>query len=130
MSKSFLAVVGVAVLAGSSFYVSTRVGLQTEGWHEVTVAMPRNPGYASVGQTFCTPDGSKLLVTSVRREEGKHVVDAKIQGTHRYLLGLFPLRLDHSFAMDRQSMEWTIRQACGSTAPLGRPEGREWHELN
>jgi hypothetical protein len=130
MSKSFLAVVGVAALVCTSFYVSTQVGLQTEGWHDVTVEMPRNPGYAAVGQTYFTPDGSKLLVTSVRRDHGKHIIDARIQGTHRYVVGLFPLRLDHSFAMDRPSMEWTLRQAFGSNALLGRPGGREWHVLD
>jgi len=130
MSKSFLAVIGVAALVGSGFYVSTRVGLQTEGWYDVTVEMPRNPGYASVGQTYSTPDGSKVLVTSVRREQGKHVIHARVQGTHRYALALFPVRCEHSFAMDQPSMEWTLRQACGSTAPLDRPCGREWHVLN
>jgi hypothetical protein len=129
MSRSFLAVVGVAAVACTGFYVSTQVGLQSEGWHDVTVELPRNPGYAAVGQTYSTPDGSKLLVTSVRRDHQKHVVEGRIQGTHRYVVGLFPIRIEHSFAMDRPSAEWALRQACGATAPLGRPEGRQWHVL-
>lgn len=130
MIKLILAVVGFAALAGSSIYVSTQVGLQTEGWHEVVVELPRNPGYAAVGQTYPTPDGSKVLVTAVRRENGKHLVHAKIQGTHRYALTLFPIRCEHSFAMDQPSLEWTLRQACGSPIPLDRPCGRQWHLLN
>jgi len=130
MSKSILAIVGAAALVGSSIYVSTQVGLQTEGWHEVVVELPKNPGYAAVGQTYSTPDGSKVLVTAVRRENGKHVMQAKIQGTHRYALALFPIRFEHTFAMDQPSLEWTLRQACGSSTPLGRPAGREWHVLN
>jgi hypothetical protein len=130
MSKSILAIVSAAALVGSSIYVSTQVGLQTEGWHEVVVELPKNPGYAAVGQTYSTPDGSKVLVTAVRRENGKHVMQAKIQGTHRYALALFPIRFEHTFAMDQPSLEWTLRQACGSSTPLGRPAGREWHVLN
>ena len=130
MSKSIFAVIGAAALTGSCFYVSTQVGLQTEGWHEVVVELPRNPGYAAVGQTYSTPDGSKVLVTAVRRENGKHIVEAKTQVTHRYALALFPIRFEHSFAMDQPSVEWTLHQACGSPTPLGTSSGREWHLLN
>ena len=130
MSKSILAIVGAAALAGTAIYVSTQVGLQTEGWHEVVVELPKNPGYAAVGQTYSTPDGSKVLVTAVRRENGKHLMQARIQGTHRYTLALFPIRCEHSFAMDQPSLEWTLRQTCGSPTPLARPAGREWHVLN
>ena len=131
MSKSILAIVGAAAIAGSCIYVSTQVGLQTEGWHEVVVEMPRNPGYAAVGQTYSAPDGSKVLVTAVTRDDhGKHLLHAKIQGTHRYVLALDPIRWEHSFAMDQPSLEWTLRHACGSSTPLGRPVGSEWHVLN
>ncbi len=131
MLKPILAVVGAAALVGSSIYVSTQVGLRSEGWHEVVVELPRNPDYAAVGQTYPTPDGSKVLVTAVRREHGKHLVHARIHGSHRYVLAFFPVRWEHSFAMDRASLEWTLRQACGlSPAPLGRPCGRQWHVLN
>jgi hypothetical protein len=130
MIKPILAVVGVAALACTSFYVSTQVGLQTEGWHDVTLEMPRHPGYGTVGQTYTTPDGSKVLVSAVRREDGKYLIDARVQGTHRYALALFPLRWEHSFAMDQPSVEWTLRDACGSRVALARPSGREWHLLN
>jgi hypothetical protein len=132
MIKRILAVVVAATLVGSSIYISTQIGLQSEGWHEVMVELPRNPtDYAAVGQTYSTPDGSKVLVTAVRREHGKFRIHARIQGTHRYALALSPLRWEHSFAMDQGSLEWTLRQVCGlSPAPLGRACEREWHVLH
>jgi hypothetical protein len=132
MLKRTLAVVGAAALVGSCIYISTQVGLRSEGWHELVVELPRNPNdYATVGQTFSTPDGCKVLVTAVRREGGRHLIAARIQGTHRYALTLSPVGWEHSFAMDQGALEWTLQQACGlSPAPLGRACERQWHVLH
>ncbi|MCW1924491.1 hypothetical protein OKA05_18135 [Luteolibacter arcticus] len=129
--KPALVALGAGTLFATSYYLSTQVGLQSEGWHEVTVEMPRNPGYAAVGQSYFTPDGSKVLVTAATRQDGKHQLHAKVQGTHRYAVALFPVRLEHSFAMDTPSLEWTLRQASGQTpAQWIAPAGRQWHVLN
>jgi hypothetical protein len=130
--KPALAALGATTLFAASFYVSTEVGFQTSGWHEVTVELPRNPGFAAVGQTFATPDGSKLLVTAIRPgESGKHHIHGKVEGMHRYALALFPTRWEHSFAMDRSSLEWTLRHAGGQPlSPLESPPQRRWHVLN
>jgi len=129
--KPVLVALGAGVLTTISYYISTAVGLQSEGWHEVSMEMPRNPGYAAVGQSYSTPDGSKLLVTAVTRHEGKFTLHAKVQGTHRYALAMFPTRWEHTFAMDTPSVEWTLRQAGGlPPAPLSKAAGRQWHVLN
>jgi len=129
--KPALVALGAGTLIASSFYISTEVGLRSQGWHDVTVEMPRNPGYAAVGQSYFTPDGSKVLVTAVTRHDGKYVLHAKVQGTHRYALAMFPPRCEHCFAMDTPSLEWTLRQASGqSPAPLNQAVGRQWHVLN
>lgn len=131
MIKPILAIAGAAAVIGTSIYVSTQVGLQAEGWHDVVVEIPRNPGYAAVGQTYATPDGSKVLITAVTREQGKHFIHARVQGTHRYALALFPTHWEHSFAMDRPSLDWTLRQAARQTPePLDHAVGRQWHVLN
>lgn len=132
MRKEFLAIPGTALLLGVCGYVSTQIGLRTEGWHQVVVELSRDPGYEAVGQTFSTPDGGKILVTSVTRaRQGKHEVQAQIHGTHRYALAFFPTRLEHSFAMDRPALEWTLRQAGGMpTAPMEQAVERRWHVLN
>ncbi|MEK7949563.1 hypothetical protein [Luteolibacter soli] len=129
--KPALVALGAGTLIAGSYYVSTEVGLQTEGWHEVSVEMARNPGYAAVGQSYFTPDGSKLLVTAITRHEGKFILQARVQVTHRYALAMFPTRWEHSFAMDTPSVEWTLRQASGQPpAPLTAAIGRQWHVLN
>ncbi|MCW1885585.1 hypothetical protein OKA04_12670 [Luteolibacter flavescens] len=129
--KPTLATLGVSALIVTCTYVSTEVGLRSEGWHEVTVEMPRNPGYGTVGQSLFTPDGSKVLVTAVTKENGKHLVHAKVEGTHRYALALFPTRWEHSFAMDTPSLEWTVRQASGQSSTLpSQSGGQRWHVLN
>ena len=132
MHKTFIAIPGTVLLLGVCCYVSTQVGLRTEGWHKVVLELPHDPGYESVGQTFPTPDGSKVLVTAVTRtRQGKHEVQAQIHGTHRYALALFPTRWEHSFAMDRPALEWTLRQAGGMpTTPMDQGVGRRWHVLN
>jgi hypothetical protein len=96
------------------------------------VEVPRNPGYSAVGQSYFTPDGSKVLVTAVTRGQGgKHQLHAKVEGTHRYALAMFPTRWEHSFSMDRPSLEWTLRQAGGQgTVPLDHAPGRSWHVLH
>ena len=132
MNKAFIAIPGTALLFVFCCYVSTQVGLRTEGWYRVVVELPENPGYDAVGQTFPTPDGSRVLVTSVTRAgHGKHAIHAKVQGTHRYALAFFPTRWEHSFAMDRPALEWSLRQAGGMPiAPMEQAAGRRWHVLN
>lgn len=131
MHKAFLAIPGSALLFGFCCYVSTQIGLRTEGWHPVVLELPGPPEFKAVGQTFPTPDGSKVLVTEVTRaHRGKHAIHAKVHGTHRYALAFFPTRWEHSFAMDRPSVEWTLRQAGGMPpAPLNQEAGRRWHVL-
>ena len=116
----------------TSFFVSTQVGLRSEGWHEVTLDLARNPGYAAVGRTYSSPDGSKVMVTGISgTERGKPQVSANVYGTHRYALALFPLRWEHSFEMDRPALDWTLRQATNQPpAALDHAVGRQWHVLN
>ena len=132
MRKALLAISAAALLFGTCFYVSTEVGLQTKGWHDVVVETAGRPAYAAVGHSYFTPDGSKVLVTAVTRAKGgKHRIHARVEGTHRYALALFPTRWEHSFSMDRPSLEWTLRQAGGqASGPLETMPGRRWHPVN
>lgn len=130
--KPVLFALGAGALVTTSYYVSTEVGLRSEGWHEVSVEMPRSPGYAAVGQSYSTPDGSKLLVTAVTRHEGKYTLHAKVQVTHRYALAMFPTRWEHTYSMDMPSVEWTLRHQAGGLppVPMSKAAGRQWHVLN
>ena len=128
--KVLSASLGLASLFAASYHVCTEVGLRTEGWHEVTVELPRHPGYAAVGQSFATPDGSKVLVTAVTRERDRYRIHANIHGTHRHALSLFPVRWQHAFAMDMPGLEWTLQRIAGTPPAPHLPAGRQWHVLN
>lgn len=124
---------GAAGLFSFCLYVCTEIGLRREGWHEVVVEMHHAPHYGAVGQTYFTPDGSRVMVTAVRRgENGSHRMHASVQGVHRYALAGLPpdFRWEHTFSMDTAALEWTLRQASGAVASAPASAGRQWHALH
>jgi len=129
--KPALAFLGALVVFGGSYLGSTQLGLRTEGFLDVQVEASKLPSYAAVGQDLYTPDGTKLLVTSITRERSaksvKHVIHASVKGTHRYALQLFPTRMVHTFSMDRQAIERTLLEAAGMPQGEFVATTRQWH---
>lgn len=132
--KPFLVLFGAASIVTGSYFGSTQLGLRSEGALDVQVELPRKPRCEPVGQNLYTQDGTKLLVTSVTRDRTsmgtKHVIHASVRGTHRYALQLFPTRMIHTFSMDRQAIERTLREAAGEARGEFVATDRQWHVVN
>jgi hypothetical protein len=129
--KPVLAFFGALAVTVGSYFGSTQLGLRTEGSLDVQIDASKSPSYAAVGQNLYTADGTTLLLTSITRDRattgGKHVIHAKVKGTHRYALQLFPTRMVHSFSMDRQAVERTLREAAGEPQGQFVATDRQWH---
>jgi hypothetical protein len=129
--KPVLAFFGALTVIVGSYFGSTQLGLRSEGTLDVQVDASRIPSYSAVGQDLYTADGTRLLLTSITRPNGtkggKHVIHAKVKGTHRYALQLFPTRMVHTFSMDRGAIERTLREAVGETPEAFVAADRRWH---
>jgi hypothetical protein len=129
--KPVLAIFGTLIVIVGSYFGSTELGLRSEGTLDVQVEALKTPSYAAVGQDLYTADGTKLLLTSITRPNGtrggKHVIHAKVKGTHRYALQLFPTRMVHTFSMDRSAIERTLREAAGEAPGAFVASDRQWH---
>lgn len=129
--KPALAFFGALTVIVGSYFGSTQLGLRSEGTLDVQVEASKQPSYAAVGQNLYTQDGTKLLLTSITRPDGtkgsKHVIHAKVKGTHRYALQLFPTRMVHTFSMDQGSIERTLKEATGEEPGTFIASNRQWH---
>ena len=127
MIKPFFAAVGLIGLFTGSYFGSTKLGLRSEGWQQVTLDLPGKPSYEAVGQNRYTTDGTRLIVTEIRRGHGGgYVVKADVRVTKRLALALFPTRMVGSYAIDRKAVERTIREAAGCAPGKFEPSGKEW----
>jgi len=130
MIKPTLAATGLISLFAGSFYGSTELGLRSTGWREIEVKVASRPSYSEVGKNLFTNDGTKLLVTSIKRGKGaQHMIRAKVQVTERKALSLFPLRWSRSFSMDQAAAERTVLEAAGISPGAFVPSTPKWHAV-
>ena len=131
MIKPIFAAIGLTGLFTGSYFGSTKLGLRTEGWQRVAFEVAEKPCYDAVGQNLFTPDGTRLIVTEIRRRQGGgHLVAADVRVTHRLALDLFPTRMVRSYAIDRKAVERVVREATGQVPGRFEPSGKEWVAVN
>jgi hypothetical protein len=125
-----LAGAGIAI---GSYFGSTELGLRTEAWREVTVEVAQPPKYDRVGQNLFTPDGTRMLVSSIQpageNYGGKYLITAQVRVTERLTLQPQRGRMARSYAMDRGAVERTLREAAGVDPGKFQPSQREWHPV-
>jgi hypothetical protein len=127
MIKPFFAAVGLIGLVTGSYLGSTRLGLRTEGWQQVALEVPGKPSFAAVGQNCYTVDGTRLIMTEIRRGKGGgYVVTADVRVTQRLALSLFPTRMVRSYSLDRKAVERAVREAAGCDPGKFEPSEKEW----
>ncbi len=117
-----------AGLVTGSYFGSTALGLRTEGWREVTVEVGQMPSYERVGQNVFTPDGTRVILTSIAPmgRGGSYRVTAQVQVTERLALEVFEGRMARSYAMDRTAVERTVKEAVGVDAGKFQASRKEW----
>jgi hypothetical protein len=130
MIKPILAAIGLTGLFAGSYLGSTRLGLRTEGWQQVKFEVPGKPSFDAVGQNLYTTDGTRLIITEIRRAGNGHIVAANVRVTRRLALAPFPTRMVRSYAIDRKAVERTLREATGFTPGKFEPSGKEWVAVN
>jgi hypothetical protein len=131
MIKPFFAAVGLIGLFTGSYFGSTKLGLRTEGWQQVTLEVPGKPSFAAVGQNCYTTDGTRLIVTEIRRgKDGGYVVKADVTVTHRLALSLFPTRMVRSYSINRKAVTRAVHEAAGYDPGKFEPSEKEWVAAN
>ncbi|WP_367871482.1 hypothetical protein [Luteolibacter sp. Populi] len=133
MIKTILMGLGAAGLVSGSYFGSTQLGLRTETWREVVVEVSETPSFDSLGQNLFTPDGTRLILTSIRPAGevygGKHRIRANVKVTERLALDVFRSRMVRTYSMDRVAVERTVREAAGLATGKFQPSEATWQEL-
>lgn len=126
MIKATLMGLAAAGLVTGSYFGSTALGLRTEGWREVAVEVGQVPDYERVGQNLFAADGTRIILSSIQRVGGKYRVTAQVQVTERLALEPFQGRMARSYAMDRTSVERTVKEAVGVDPGRFEPSRKVW----
>ena len=131
MIKPIFAVIGLTGLITGSYFGSTKLGLRTEGWQQVTFQVSGKPNFDAVGRNLYTTDGTRLIVTEISLGKGSgHRVTADVRVTNRLALSLFPTRMVRSYAIDRKAVERAVREATGYHPGKFEPSEKEWVAVN
>jgi hypothetical protein len=132
IKATLMSLAGAGIVIGS-YYGSTKLGLRTEAWQEVTVEIAQVPKYDQVGQNLFAPDGTKMILNSIRpaggNYGGKYLITAQVRVTERLALEPFQGRMARSYAMDRTAVDRTLREAVGVDPGKFQPSEREWHPV-
>lgn len=132
IKATLMSLAGAGIVTGS-YFGSTQLGLRTEAWREVTVEVAQPPKYDRVGQNLFAPDGTRLMMSSIRpingNYGGKYLITAQVRVTERLALQPHQGRMARSYAMDRGAVERTLREAAGVDPGKFQPSQREWHEV-
>lgn len=132
IKATLMSLAGAGIVTGS-YFGSTQLGLRTEAWREVTVEVAQPPKYDRVGQNLFAPDGTRLMMSSIRpingNYGGKYLITAQVRVTERLALQPRQGRMARSYAMDRGAVERTLREAAGVDPGKFQPSEKEWHAV-